>query len=95
MMNLRDGTVLTGGYNGNYACVTGDSYTQSGWQQPKLPAGVQGNLKCVIARGTGSEICSDWLMEDGTFYTAGYSGEYSQGYHQDTSIASLHFVPWS
>jgi len=94
MMNLRDGTVLTGGYNGNYACVTGNSTTQSGWHQPKLPAGVQGNIKCAIARGTSSESCSDWLMEDGTFYTAGYSGEYSQGYAQNTSIASLHFVPW-
>ena len=95
MMNLRDGTVLTGGYNGNYALATGDGTTRSGWQQPKLPAGVQGNLKCVIARGTGSEICSDWLMEDGTFYTVGYSGDYAQGYHQNTSISSLHFVPWS
>jgi alpha-tubulin suppressor-like RCC1 family protein len=94
VMNLRDGTVLTGGYNGNYACISGNATTQSGWHTPKLPSGVQGNLKCAIARGTSSESCTDWLMEDGTFYTAGYSGEYSQGFLQNTSIASLHFVPW-
>ena len=95
MMNLRDGTVLTGGYNGNYALATGDAITRTGWQQPKLPSGVQGNLKCVISRGTDAESCSDWLLDDGTFYTCGYSGEYAQGWVQNTSIASLHNVPWN
>ncbi len=94
-MNLRDGTVLTGGYGGNWALITGDTASRSGWTQPKLPEGVQGNLKCVIGRGTSSESCSDWLMDDGTFMTAGYSGEYSLGYQYDAARGSLGYPAWT
>jgi alpha-tubulin suppressor-like RCC1 family protein len=94
-LNIADGRVLVGGYNGNYGLATSNNVAELGWREPWLPTGVQGKLKCVVGRGTTSGTASDWLMEDGTYYACGYSAEYSQGTNQNTSSSSLHFVEWN
>ena len=95
VITLADGTIMTSGYNGNYALCTGDNNNRGGWVKPKLPQGLDGNIKCAIGRGTSSEQCMDVLGTDGSYYTVGYSGEHSQGTQMNSTTANLHPVTYA